>query len=71
MKHFGDKTRHCDCCHKDVLIPFNQVGGFWHLKGWEDSNGKKHFGGCCSECFHTMSDVKRRKEYNDLYKSKR
>jgi hypothetical protein len=65
--HFEDKVRHCDNCHKDVHIPHNQVGGFWHLSGWEDKDGKKHYGGMCSECFGEMSDAKRYAEYEKTY----
>ena len=52
--HFDDKILFCDGCQKDILIPFNQVGGFWHLSRWENNKGEKIYGGYCSPCFHKM-----------------
>lgn len=49
--HFEDKILHCCHCNKDILIPFNQVGGYWHLNGWTNKHGRKYWGGYCSPCF--------------------
>ena len=58
MKHFEDKTLRCNGCLQDIHIPFNQVGGFWHLTGWENKHGIKFWGGYCPDCFDKLHDVK-------------
>lgn len=66
MEHFGDKILHCDGCKQDIHLPFNSVGGFWHLSGWKDKDGDRIYGGYCSECFGKMDDE--RKENNEIFK---
>jgi len=57
-QHFEDKIRICVRCSKKVLIKHNQVGGFWHLSGYEDKDRNKHYGGHCSECFDKLKENK-------------
>ena len=45
------KMRVCSKCGEKVLLKRTQVGGFWHLSGWSDKNGVKHYGGHCTKCF--------------------
>ena len=54
MKHFEDKQRLCQGCKQYITIKFNQVGGFWTLRGWKDKDGKPHYGGYCSKCLNSM-----------------
>lgn len=49
-RHFGDKIRKCMRCEREILIPFNQIGGFWHLSNHVGKDGKKWSGGVCSNC---------------------
>ncbi|PNX47177.1 MAG: hypothetical protein BV459_05010 [Thermoplasmata archaeon M11B2D] len=53
-KHFNDKTLRCSFCKKDVFIPYNQVGGFWHLNSFTGGDGEKYYGGACPSCFDTI-----------------
>jgi DNA-directed RNA polymerase subunit RPC12/RpoP len=63
FQQFGDRTLVCSKCGKEVFIPFNQVGGFWHLAGFETQDGEKHFGGHCPECFDKIYE--NRKKINE------
>jgi len=54
-KKLEGKTLRCSKCEADVFIPSNQVGGFWHLSGWVDINGVKHWGSVCPPCFRKLS----------------
>jgi len=56
--HFEKKTRHCKGCNRDIVIPHNQIGGFWHLSGWTNKNGLKFWGGYCSACFSKLHRAK-------------
>ncbi len=58
MKHVDDKYRFCKGCKKNILIKFNQIGGFWYLNGWVNKYGIKYFGDYCSECFYKLHDIK-------------
>ena len=57
FRNFEDKTLRCKGCDKDILIPHNQIGVFWHLTGWENPHGIKFWGGYCSKCFHKLHAV--------------
>ena len=59
--HFEDKKLLCKGCNKHILIPHNQVGGFWHLSGWPNEHGVKFYGGYCSPCFDKLHDIKESK----------
>jgi len=51
-----DRSRLCSKCGRTVLIPHNQIGGFWHLSGFIDKAGIRHYGGYCCECFDQIRD---------------
>jgi len=54
MTHFEDKVLTCVKCKRQVKIPHNQIGGFWHLNGYADPSGTKHYGGHCLKCFDKL-----------------
>ena len=58
MENDRDKVLHCKGCDKDIVIRFNQVGGFWHLSGWTNPHGLKFWGGYCSKCFYALDHVR-------------
>ena len=53
-KHCDDKVLRCVKCNRYVLIPHNYVGGAWHLSGWADPTGTKHYGVHCCPCFDAL-----------------
>jgi len=59
--HFGDKILHCQGCDRDILIPHNQAGGFWHLSGWHNPHGIQFWGGYCSPCFRALDNITNQK----------
>ena len=54
VKHFDDKERICSKCGSTVIIPHNQIGGFWHLSGFVADDGSRHYGGHCDACFNAV-----------------
>lgn len=56
--HFAEKTLRCKGCEKDILIPHNQIGGFWHLRDWSNPHGVKFSGGYCTPCFDKLHNIK-------------
>ena len=55
--HTEGKILHCDGCGKDIFISSGQVGGFWHLRDWENSHGQKFSGGYCPGCFRNLGNI--------------
>jgi hypothetical protein len=51
-----DRILICSVCKKEVKIPQNQIGGFWWLNGFKTEDGKKHYGGYCTECFDKIRE---------------
>ena len=56
-RHFEDKILNCTGCFQNIPIPYNQIGGFWHLNGWMNKHGLKFYGGYCSECFDKLRNI--------------
>lgn len=56
------KSLRCDRCERDIWLPSNHAGGFWHLSGWSNPHGIKFSGGYCSPCFTALHDVLPTKE---------
>jgi hypothetical protein len=61
VRHFLEKELVCSKCLKAIIIKKFYIGGYWHLNGWVDPAGFKHYGSVCAPCFDKLHKIRSRK----------
>jgi len=54
VRSFLENDIVCCKCLNHVPVRIEAHEGYWHLNGWIDSKGRKHYGQTCIPCFTNL-----------------